>query len=63
MIEIGAEVAGLDLLAQVAVGCGDDARAAHPLLCLADALVLSVLQHAQEFGLQVKWQLADFVEE
>ena len=63
MIEIGAEAPGFDLLAQVAVGGGDHARMALPALRLADALVLAVLQHAQQLRLQLERQLADLVQE
>src|SRR6185436_15679296 len=63
VIQVGAESAFANLLAQVAVGGGDDARAAHARLRLADALVLAVLEHAQELRLQLERQLADLVEE
>ena len=63
VVEIGAEAAGLDFLAQVAIGGGDDARPGSPRLGLADPLVLAVFQHAQQLGLEVGRQFADFVEE
>ncbi len=42
---------------------GDDARAHHALLRLADALVFSVFEHSQELRLQLKRKLANFIEE
>jgi hypothetical protein len=63
VVEVGAEVAGLDLLAQVAVGGGDDACLADPLLGFADPLVLAVFQHSQQLRLEVEGQFADLVEE
>jgi hypothetical protein len=50
-------------LAQVAVGGGDDARRGHAALRLAHALILAVLQHAQQLRLHLQRQLADLVEE
>src|SRR5690606_25282179 len=61
-IEVRAEIALLDFLAQIAVGRRDDARAAVAPLRLADTLVFAVFQHAQQLGLQFHRQLADFVE-
>src|SRR5262245_36880478 len=63
MIEVGAEAAVPDCLAQVAVGGGDDARAREPALGLAQALELPILDHAQELRLHLEGQLADLVEE
>jgi hypothetical protein len=63
MEQVGAEASFADLLAQIAVGGGDDPGAAHPLLGFADALEFAVLQHPQQLRLQVEGQLADLVEE
>ena len=45
VIEIGAEVAGANLLAQVAVGGGNDACAADVLLRFTDPLIFAVLEY------------------
>jgi len=50
-------------LRQHPVGGGDDARIASARRGLTDALIFAVLQHAQQFGLQLQRQLADLVEE
>ena len=63
MVEISTEVARLDLLAQVAVGGGNDARPADTLLGFADALVLAIFQYSQQLGLEVECQFPDLVEE
>ena len=62
VIEVGAEAAALDFLAQVTVGGGDDARLTLPALRFAHALVLAVLQYAQQLRLQLERQLADLVQ-
>ena len=61
--EVFAEAARLHLLEEVAIGRGDDARVGLERDVAADALELAVLEHAQQLGLQVQRQLADFVEE
>ena len=63
VIEVFAELALLDAAGQVAIGGGD-----HPDVDLdgfgtAQALQFALLQDAQEFGLQIHRQFADFVEE
>src|SRR5439155_15838139 len=63
MVEVGAEASEADLLAQVAIGRGDDARAARACRGLANALVLAILEHAQQLRLQLERELADLVEE
>jgi hypothetical protein len=63
VIEVGPEAPGLDLLAQVAVGGGDDACLLKPGLGFADPLVLAVFENAQQLWLQVGRKFADFVEE
>ena len=63
VVEIFAEAAGCDLLAEVAVGRGDDAHV-HPQFGLgADRLHAPVLEHAKEARLQVGAHLADLVEQ
>ena len=62
VIKVGTEVSGLDFLTQIAIGRGDDARVAVPRLGFADTLKLAVFQHAQQLGLQLHRQFADFVE-
>ena len=63
VIEVGAEAPLRTSLAQVAVGGGDHARSATRGAGLAHALVLAVLEHAQQLRLQLERQLADLVEE
>src|SRR5687767_6036329 len=63
VVEIGAESALAHRAAQVAVGGGEHAAARYAPLRLADALVLAVLQNAQQLCLHLKRQLADLVEE
>src|SRR5439155_17354983 len=62
-VEVLAEAAGRDLLAQYAVGRGDDADVDRARLAAADAQDLALLQHAQELHLDVGRDLADLVEE
>src|SRR5436309_2792158 len=63
VIEVAAEATQADLFAEVAIGRRDDARAARAGLRLADALVLAILEHAQQLRLQLEGELADLVEE
>ena len=63
VVEILAEVAGADLLLQVAVGRGDDADVDLLRLALADALELALLEHPQQLDLQLGAHAGDFVEE
>ena len=63
VVEVGPEAAGPNLLLEVAVGGGQHPRLAQARGGLAHALELAVFQHAQELGLQLQRQLADFVEE
>ena len=62
-VEVLAEGALVDHLAQVAVGGGEHAHVDLDDLVAADALDLAVLEHAQQLGLQVEVELADLVEE
>src|SRR6266581_4114168 len=61
VIQVRAEVAFPDFLAQVAIGGGDHPGTGETLLRLADALELAVLEHAQELRLQLQGQLADLI--
>ena len=63
VVEIRAELVRADLLAQAAVGRGDDAHVDRHVVVGADAADLAALEHAQQLGLQVEAQLADLVEE
>jgi hypothetical protein len=47
MKKIGPETAGPGFLAQVAIGCGDDAGLGNTCLRFADALILAVFQDAE----------------
>ena len=62
-VEVRAEGAAVDLLAQVAVGGGDDAHVDLRGCVGADAAHLARLEHAQQLRLQRQRQLADLVEE
>jgi hypothetical protein len=62
VIEIGAELAGVDLRAQVAVRGRDDADVHRRRLVGADAADLAALERAQQLRLEVERQLADLVE-
>lgn len=61
--QIGAESPGLDHLCEIAVGGGDDAHVDLDHLAAADALERPLLKHAQQFGLGLGRQLADFIQE
>jgi len=61
VVKVAAKCSGPDRIAQVAIGCGDDARAAGACRGLPDTLIFSVLQHPQQFGLEFQRQLADLV--
>jgi hypothetical protein len=61
--EIGAEAPCTHVGGEVALGGRDDPRAEPARLAAADALVLAVLEHAQEAALQRRFELADLVEE
>ena len=62
VIEIRAKTPGTYFLTQTAVGRGNDPRVGDPALRFADALIFAIFQHAQQFGLQLERQLADFIE-
>jgi hypothetical protein len=63
VVEIGPERAAVHLLAQVAVGGGEEADVEARRLGRAHALDDALLERAQELGLHVEGQLADLVEE
>ena len=63
VIQIRAKAALLDAVQEVAVGRGEDAHVDFDGLAAADAFKLTLLQHAQEFRLQVGRDLAHFVEQ
>ncbi|EDM79044.1 hypothetical protein PPSIR1_10590 [Plesiocystis pacifica SIR-1] len=62
-VEVLAEVVGLDLFAQVAVGRRDHAHVDGHGLGVADPLDLPLLEHAQQLDLEGQGHLADLVEE
>ena len=62
-VEILAELAPLDLVFEVALGGGHDARVRSQGLVAAHPPELLALEHAQELGLHVERKLADLVEE
>ena len=53
VVEVGAELVGAHLLAQAAVGGGDQPHVHRHVVVGADAPDLAPLQHAQQLGLQV----------
>ena len=61
--EIRAEFAATRELAQIAVGRRDDAHVDLARLVRTDARDLARFEHAQELGLRLLRQLADFIEE
>ena len=63
VIQVAAECAGFYRIAQIAVGCGDDARPALARFSFADTLIFAVFQHSQQLGLEFQRQLADLVKE
>ncbi len=60
--QIASEPAGGDFFLQVTICRSHDADVDRPRRLLADALKLSLLEHAQQFGLQVERDLAHFIE-
>ena len=62
-VEVLAEAAGGDGIAEVAVGGGHHAHVDVPRLRRAHSLHLAVLEHAQQLGLELGRDLADLVEE
>jgi len=62
VVEILAEAALLDGALQLAIGCRDHARVDLSVGGAADALELTLLQHAQELDLHLHGQVADLIE-
>ena len=63
VIEIFAEAAGFDFGGEFAVGGGEDAGVEFDGLATADAFELALLEDAEEFGLELRGEFADFIEE
>ena len=61
--KVFAETAAFDLLLQIAVGGGEDAGVDADFGVGADALEAAILGDAQEFGLEGRGQLGDFIQE
>jgi hypothetical protein len=62
VIQIFSEATGGDLTFEVAVGRCDQAHIHAPRALFADALELALLQHAQQFALQLERDLANFIQ-
>ncbi len=62
-VQVFAELLGGDRIFEILVGRGDYARLHPERFEAADARELAFLQHAQQLGLQLDRQIADFVEE
>ena len=62
VVEIAAELFLGNHFCQVAIGGGDEAHVDGDGAIAAEALDLALLQGAQQFGLQVERELADFIE-
>ena len=62
-VQILPEFLLLDALIEVAVGGGDDAHVHLDGARAADAFEFAFLQHAQQFGLHLRGNLADFIEQ
>src|SRR2546423_7966736 len=63
VVQIGAEAARLDLLLEVAIRGGDEARIDRQCFGGADGNYLAVLEDAQQLDLRRRRRLTDFVEE
>ena len=61
--EVFAEAAGFDLIVEIAVGGGEEARGGVVFAVGADALEAAVLRDAEELGLELRGHLGDFIEE
>ena len=62
VIEIRAKGPALHFGGEIAIGGGHQADIELPRACASHALELALLQDAQEFGLQLRSELADFIE-
>src|SRR5262249_19486577 len=63
VVQVTAEPAGLALLLEIVIRCGDDAHVQLSYVVFPDALDLLVLQHAQQLALKLEGDLTDLVEE
>src|SRR5919204_4421219 len=63
IVQIGAETPRFDLLLEVAIGGGDEARVDRDRFRSADRNDFPVLEHAKELDLRRRRCLADLVEE
>ena len=62
IVQVGAEFLIGDQLSQIAIGGGDHTHIDMKRFRAADALERSILQNAQELGLELQRQVADLVE-
>jgi hypothetical protein len=60
--QVFTELPGGDQFRQITVGCGDDAHIDSPRSARSQRFICSVLQHAQEFDLRARVQIADLIE-
>jgi hypothetical protein len=63
VVEVGTEVTIHHARGQVAVGSSDDAALNLDFAQAADPPDFSLFEHAQQFRLQARWQITDFIEE
>jgi len=61
--QVLAELALGDPVLQICVGCGDDPNVNTQRARFADREDLALLEKSQQLGLDVDWQVADFIEE
>jgi hypothetical protein len=52
-----------DFVSELVIRCGNNAHVDLSRAVIPDALVLTLLQHAQQFGLHLNWQVTNFVKE
>src|ERR1700730_11776155 len=62
IVEIGAEGFLLHHAGKILVGSRDDSNVSVQRACAAQALVLLILEHAQEFGLKFQGKISNFVQ-
>ena len=62
IVKVLAEAASIDLLLQVAIGCGDDTNVNLAAADVADAFQFLLLQNAQQLCLHRERYFGDFVE-
>src|SRR5271168_5046452 len=63
IVEIGTELALLDHRFQILIGGGNDAHIHAHRASSSESFELLLLEDAEQFGLEFKWQVADFVEQ